>query len=310
MGLILLTVTAAALAALIGPGHRSQPASVPRIAGSSMSSVDRTSGTRSSEPAPSESLDTRQIESTLRQDTAGLQGSYGIGVIDLATGMAYGVNSSGVFRAASVNKMPILVELYQRAAQGSLNLDQSLALADDDVQHYGTGLIQEPGSARTYTLRELGALMVEASDNTAAYVLERLLGQAAIQATLERFGLLHTSMADNTTTPADAADLFASLYREQLVSHNATQVALTLLQHTLFANRLASGVPAGVPVAHKVGTDAGVYNDAGLVLLQGRPYAVAMLSQDADEHEAEQALARISGDLYRFESSLPAATSH
>jgi len=170
----------------------------------------------------------------------------GVAVIDLATGAAYGLNADSIFRAASVNKMPILIALYQRAARGSVNLDQTLTLGDDDIQHYGTGLIQDSGAARTYSLRELAALMIETSDNTAAYVLERYLGQASIQDALAHWNVAHTSMADNTTTPTDAVALFAGLYRQQLLPAPSTNIALALLQHTVFDDRLANGVPSGI----------------------------------------------------------------
>jgi beta-lactamase class A len=252
-------------------------------------------------------VDTRAVVAGLNSDTAGLQGNYAVAVIDLATGSTYGINSETSFRAASLNKMPILISLYQRAAAGGVNLDQSLVLGDEDIQHYGTGLIQDPESSRSYTLRELAALMIEASDNTAAHVLERFLGQATIQADVDRWGLTRTSMADNATTGGDTASLFSRLYRDELLPASATEISLTLLQHTVFNDRLASGLPPGVAIAHKVGSDVAVFNDAGIVLAPGHPYVVAMLSQDADEGEAAKAFASISRRLYRFELSLPAA---
>jgi len=246
----------------------------------------------------------------LQQETTGLQGSYGISVSDLVTGLTYGINATGGYRAASINKMPILITLYQRADAGTINLDETITLSDDDIQHYGTGLIQDPGSGRTFTLRQLAAAMIETSDNTAAYVLERYLGQDAIQANVERWGLVHTSMADNTTTPAEVVALFVALKRGSLLQPESTAIVLSLLQHTVFDERIVGGVPQGVAVAHKIGTDVGVYNDAGIVLAPSHPYAIAVLSQGADESEAEAALARISGDVYRFESSLPATSTN
>jgi len=253
--------------------------------------------------------DVGAIDLHLQQETSTLQGSYGISVIDLSTGLAYGINANTSYRAASINKMPILITLYQRADAGAINLDEAITLSDDDIQHYGTGLIQDPGAGRTFTLRQLAAAMIETSDNTAAYVLERYLGPDVIQANVQRWGLTHTSMADNTTTPADVVALFLALKGERLLQPESTGIVLSLLQHTVFDDRIVGGVPPGVAVAHKIGTDSGVYNDAGIVLAPGHPYAIAVLSQNADESEAEPALARLSGAVYRFESSLPGPPS-
>jgi beta-lactamase class A len=265
---------------------------------------------RSGQPAPAGSpraatIDSRAISTKLAADVAGLQGQYGIDVIDLASGSAYGVNAQQSFRAASVNKLPILISLYERAQSGRLNLSQTITLTDADIQHYGTGTIQNPGSPRTYTLADLAALMVKVSDNTAAYVLERFLGQANVQSDIQRWGFTHTSMAGNATTPADAASLAAALYNGRLLSPSGSQAVLNLLQQTAFDDRLAAGLPADVPVAHKIGTDTGIFNDVGIVLLHGRPYAVAVLSEDANEAEADRAYARINTDLLAFERSLP-----
>ena len=310
-GIVILGVAAMSLAGIVRPQRRLPTALAPRIADSPASNAARTSPlSAAGHSSPSRiPVDTSAIAATLRADTAGLQGSYGISVTDLTTGTSYGLNADLTYRAASVNKMPILIALYQRAGAGSVNLDQSLTLSEDDIQHYGTGLIQSANAPRTYTLRELAASMIETSDNTAAYVLERFLGQDAIQAALGRWNLTHTSMAANTTTPADTTALFTSLYRNQLLSQQATDVALTLLQHTVFADRIVSGLPSGVPVAHKVGSDIGIFNDAGLVLAPGHPYAVTVLSQNADEVESQLAIQRISRDIYRYELSITSGSS-
>ena len=252
-------------------------------------------------------IGTQTIVARLQTDVDSLQGTYGIAVIDLTSGTLYGVNLNASSRAASVNKLPILVTLYQEASAGKVNLDQSVTIGDDDVQHYGTGIIQDQDSPRIYSLRELAALMIELSDNTAAYVLEQYVGQAAVQANLQHWGLKQTSMADNLSTPADAASLLANLYDHAYLSPQDTGVAITLLTHTVFTDRLQASVPAGVSVAHKIGTDAGIFNDAGLVLAPHHPYAIAVLDNDADENQAQQAYDRIDKDVYSFEASLPAA---
>ena len=99
----------------------------------------------------------------------------------------------------------------------------------------------------------------------------------------------------------------ADLYAGRLLSAKATEDVLSLLQGSVFTDRLAAGLPSDVPLAHKVGTDIGVYNDSGIVLLAGRPYAIAVLSMDADETEANSAYTRISRDVYDFQASLIAA---
>jgi len=202
---------------------------------------------------------------------------------------------------------PLIVgpqDVGRYVAAGQLDLDQVITIRDEDIQHYGTGVIQEPDAPREYTVRELAALMIEASDNTAAYVLEHLIGQDAIQQDLAHWGLTRTSMADNLSTPLEAATLLGQIYRHELLDAQAADVVITLLEHTYFADRLQTGVPDGVAVAHKVGSDVGIFNDDAIIFNPRRPYAVAVLSSAADEDEANGAFAKLSRDLYDFESTL------
>jgi beta-lactamase class A len=316
MGLVILGIAGVTLFTLLRPsrnavtvaaagsGHR-QPAVVAQHPLASK-------GTPAQLPALSRHppFDPQPLLDQLRAAITPLQGTYAVAVVDCSTGAMYGLDLDTSFGAASVNKLEILVDLYQRAENGQLDLDQTLTLSDADIQHYGTGVIQAPNAPRTYSLRQLAALMVEESDNTAAYVLEQYLGHDAIQSAMRTWGLRQTSLApSDMTTPADAATLLERLYQHKLLSAQSTDVLLTLLTHTVFTDRIAAGVPAGVPVAHKVGTDVGVFNDAGLVLAPQRPFVLVVLSSGADETEAETGIALVTKDVYTFETGLPGNSS-
>lgn len=317
-GVVILGIAAITLFALLRPSHstasvaaavRSEKRTNPIVSARGAPAAKQA---RATLPALSRQppFDAQPVLDQIHADIASLQGAYAVAVVDTASGAMYGVDLDKPFTAASVNKLPILVDLYERADAGQVNLDQTITIGDSDIQHYGTGIIQAPGAQRTYSLRELAALMIEESDNTAAYVLEQYLGHNEIQAALTTWGLQQTSLAPtNLTTPSDAATLLTWLYRHRLLTAQSTDVTITLLSHTVFTDRIAAGVPDSVEVAHKIGTDVGVYNDAGLVLAPQHPYVLVVLSTDADETEAETAIAHISKDVYGFETGLPGGSS-
>ena len=85
---------------------------------------------------------------------------------------------------------------------------------------------------------------------------------------------------------------------------------MNLLLQTVFTDRLAGGMPGGLPVAHKIGSDIGIFNDAGVVLLPQRPYAISVLTADATQTEADAAYLRISQDVLSFERSLITPSAH
>ncbi|HZQ36394.1 MAG TPA: serine hydrolase [Dehalococcoidia bacterium] len=250
----------------------------------------------------------QRYQSQLTSLLAGRGGKYGFVALDLTTGVALLHDPDTQYRAASVNKLPIVIDLYRRAAAGQINLDATTAIADDEIQHYGTGTIQSQGSGQVYSYRDLARLAIEESDNTAAFVLGKRLGLDSVQHDLESWGLKATSLADNLTTARDAAVLLSLLAQQKLLPAAATQELLTLMQNTVWTDRLQSGVPATVRVAHKIGTDVDVFNDAAIFLAPNHPYIAVALGAGVGEDDGNDTMSALSKLTYQFEAALPAAT--
>ena len=109
-----------------------------------------------------------------------------------------GINQNMGFIAASVNKIPILAAVYYFANQGEIDLDQKITIQASDIQDYGTGIIRYEQPGVIYSLKTLARLMMEKSDNTAAYVLtHRVIGQNELQEMVEAWGLTGTNVKTN-----------------------------------------------------------------------------------------------------------------
>lgn len=249
-----------------------------------------------------------QYQSAVESYLTNRPGTYAVMSYDLATGAGVSVNPNNIVRAASVNKLDLLVDLYQRATTKQFDLDATTVIGPDDIQNYGTGTIQLGGPGQTYTYRQLARLMVQESDNTAAFVIGKRIGLDKVQADLQKWGLKQTSMTDNATTVADVTLLLTRLQRRELLPEAQTAELLNLLEHTVWTDRIQSGVPQGMLVAHKIGTDVNVYNDAAIVMNGDHPYIEVILSAGTDEAGALLSMTRISQTVYEFESGLPAAT--
>jgi len=78
------------------------------------------------------------------------------------------------FPAASVIKLPILVEAYRQVDEGRLDLSERIPLrAEDRVG--GSGVLKELEPGAALTLRDLLTLMIVVSDNTATnMVIDRV----------------------------------------------------------------------------------------------------------------------------------------
>lgn len=229
-----------------------------------------------------------------------LRGSYGVYFYELKSNQWLGVNENEVFTAASVNKVPIIVSFYQAMELGKLK-DAEYVLQAEDIQDYGAGSMRykEPGSKYRYS--QLVELSGKESDNTAAYVLVKIIGINVIQEALDKLKMSHTSINDNTTTPKEMGDYFVALYQNKLVSLEAKDKIFQVLTDTDFEDRIPKGLPSYVRVVHKVGNEVQIYNDCGLIL-SNNPYVLCILTNDVIEAEALTVIPKISRLFWEFTS--------
>lgn len=246
------------------------------------------------------------ITARLKAIVAGQKGTYAICVVDLASQQWYGFAALDRLDAASVNKLAILAAVYYQAGLGRLDLNQIVTTTPDDIQDYGTGSIRYDRVGSSYSLRTLSKLMIEQSDNTASYLLANVVGIDTIQGLLTSWGLLTTTVGDDTTSARDTSILLEMIYRKQITTPTLTAEMVDFLTNTDFKDRIPALLPPDVLVGHKIGNHVGVLNDAGIVYLVGRPYVIVMLGQNVDETQGLGLEQTMSKAVYDFQSSLPA----
>jgi len=173
-----------------------------------------------------------------------------------------------------------------------------------DIQDYGTGILRYAEPA-PHSLRELATLMIKKSDNTAAYVLANYLGRSNIQSLANSLRLTRTSVVDNKTSPADTVTLFEKIYRSEIAPAAYSEEMLALLTGTDFEDRLPQLLPKTVRVAHKIGTEIGVVNDAGIIYGPNGAYVLGVFTDRADMDQAVVAIRQISKMVYDFQTTVP-----
>jgi beta-lactamase class A len=125
---------------------------------------------------------------------------------------------------------------------------------------------------------------------------------------VQGWGLAHTSLADNTTTARDTATLLQKLAGHTLLTAAASSELIGYLEDTAWSDRVQSGVPEGVLVAHKIGTDVDVFNDAAIVFNGSHPYVLTVLGSGAGADDGLHAITAISQQVWQFEQGLPTVT--
>ncbi|HEX6306760.1 MAG TPA: serine hydrolase [Longimicrobiales bacterium] len=265
--------------------------------------------------------DLAPLEAAIRARIEREEGEFGIAVIDIETGRSTGVGERVVMHAASTMKVPVLLELYRRAAAGAIRLDDTMPVTATfrsiaDTSHYT--LSKQDDSEHTLydrigapvTFRELGRLMTVRSSNLATNILIDTLGAQAIQLTTERVGghgmrvlrgvedipAFNAGM-NNTTTALGLARVLASIARCDVLPRAPCAEVLDVLAAQEFNDMIPAGLPPGTRIAHKTGSITGIRHDGAIVLPdRGPPYVLVVLTRGADT----AAVRSVSADVARL----------
>ena len=214
-------------------------------------------------------------------------GHVGVLVQDLTTGISTGINASANMPAASIIKIPVMVEVFRQMSLGTFDLNRKITLTRSD-RDWGWGdLASAPGGAR-YTVSRLLWLMITDSDNTATNMLIRLVGRAHINTTMRELGLHQTRVGDYIrsngdirslrSSPRDMTRLLVAMAHDELVDEWSSREMVNILTGQRHNSLLPQPLPAGTQIAHKTGTLHDTLNDVGIVFLGTEPYVIAVMT--------------------------------
>lgn len=237
---------------------------------------------------------TKEIDNTWK--------NYSIYVKDYNSGFELGINESVIYTAASVNKIPILAALYYFVQNSDIDLDKSVTLQASDIQDYGTGVLRYEAPGSVYTIKTLARLMMQKSDNTAAYILlNHVVGTERTQKLLASWGLTQTDMANNKTSNKDMGRLFEKIATGKVANQAYTEEMLSFLTDSDFEDRLPAMLPKNVRIYHKIGTEVRIIHDVGIVTDGKLNYYVGIFTADVpNEDEAVTLMAKVSKIIYDF----------
>ena len=232
--------------------------------------------------------------------------------------------------AASLIKLPIMLEVLSQCDVGECQLDAPVTMSTED-QVTGSGVMQYLTHGLQLSIQDLVTLMIIVSDNTATNMLIEHVGIRAVNRRIQAIGLRDTQLvgklqlsedkqnrsqrkgAFNTTCASAMLAFLVKLQQGQLMSPEMTTLALSILKNQQYTEALARYLPTdaalypdAVTVASKSGCLRGVWHDAGIISQQdGTPlYALVMMtegSQDRSfgfEQEGMMTIAKVSRDIF------------
>ena len=276
-----------------------------------------------------------QMEDSVRFIAQHTDGVVGVAILDLTDQRSFFLHADAVYPTASTIKIAVLAELFRQhelaTARNSPNTaskdgagrspeigrarldDPYIMDAKDAIPGSDILLGLTPGITRL-TNRDLATIMVAVSDNGATNVLIDRVGMDNVNAWLAQVGLKETRLRrhmmdvkaaregrENTATPRELVTLLDAMYHGKVLSKPMTDDFFKVLGTHAQNNFIPRLIPGDVVMATKEGDLDGVRNDAGVIFVPNRPFAIAVMTTfDKDEHDAEYAIARIARAAWNY----------
>ena len=133
-----------------------------------------------------------KFEARMAAIAARVDGVVGYEIVDLTSNERVAHLERESFPTAPAIKLAIVFELFKRAGDGRVKLDETVTL-DRAKAVGGSGVLVHMGTP-TLSIRDYATLMVTLSDNTATNVLIDRLGMADITKGMQQLGLPGTRL--------------------------------------------------------------------------------------------------------------------
>ncbi len=223
---------------------------------------------------------------------------------DLHTGATADRHGNVIVPSASTRKIAILMTALQGVHSGDFSLDQPVTITAK-YQNTTSGCFQHFQPGFTIQFQDALVMMIIVSDNACTGTIAEMVGLDRVNALCQSIGMRgtahrhgmppagltrdHPVEATNATTPADVGLLLECILAgtrdaeaaERLGCTTALcQLGMDILSWQKLNARMPALLPTGTKVAHKTGTGARNYNDAGIVFQGDDPRFILTLYTD------------------------------
>jgi beta-lactamase class A len=262
----------------------------------------------------------------------GQRGVYGVVVMQPDGAVEYQRNADTPFIAASLYKLVLLANIFEKRENGELSFDREVELLPEYFPapgDFADSFYDRTTVGASPTVEELVYATGSYSSNVAAHALLSLTDTASLDQTTIELGLEDTylfvdpstlsdwppttpkattpDLADavafvdrlakegpvNITTPHDMCRYFQLLLAGQVVNPTVSAAILDLLKHQMIDDRFPAFL-RGVEMAHKTGNLDHVVHDVGIIWTPAGPIILAAMIEDPpDDDRATQIIQRL-----------------
>ena len=198
------------------------------------------------------------------------------------------INASASYSAASIIKIPVLVDLFRSIEKGQVKLDDTMTLTDY-YRAEGSGGLKYKAENSTWTIDQLARIMITDSDNSATNMLMAKLGSMTdVNNQIRQWGLNSTSVqtwlpdltGNNHTTARDMATMLYNIDNNpKFLDITSREKIFDYMSHVHNNRLIQAGLGPGALFVHKTGDIGKMLGDAGIVFApNGKKYIVVILA--------------------------------
>lgn len=198
------------------------------------------------------------------------------------------INADEIYPAASIIKLPVLIEMFREIEQGKFSLQDKMIL-EDYYRASGSGKLQYSQGGIAHTMDYLAKIMIQNSDNSSTnMIIAKMGGMPEVNRAIKRWGLQSTHINNwlpdldgtNVTTARELAKMFYNVDTTDIVSNQSKRQISNYLGHVKNNRLLQAGLPKEAILLHKTGDIGFMLGDAGIVkTANGRKYIVVILAK-------------------------------
>ncbi len=196
------------------------------------------------------------------------------------------INADVAYPAASIIKVPVLIEMFREIESGKFKLNDTMIL-EDYYRASGSGKLQYTSSGVAHTMDYLARIMIQNSDNSSTnMIMSKIGGMPEMNRALKRWGLKTTRInawlpdlqGTNITTAREMAKMLYNIDNTNILSNTSKVRISDYLSHVKNNRLLQAGLPREAILLHKTGDIGFMLGDAGIVkTANGKKYIVVIL---------------------------------
>ena len=257
-----------------------------------------------------------QLEQLINQMAAKVDGYVSL-MIEVGSKMI-SINHDKRCSAASLIKVPILMEAYRQAESGILDLSEKITIPPSEKVG-GAGVLKALSPEAALTIKDLMTLMIIVSDNTATNVLIDRLGIDSINQLctalhcscthlgrrLMDFDAIEKGM-DNFTSAGDMIRLLKEIDQGPRLGKESRKEMISIMNAQQFYDKLPARMDRDLMfVANKTGELPGIEHDAAIIRTNNLTAYAAVLTYGLfDNYEGRQIISDIGKVLFEYLVSL------